>query len=200
MNITTYQDREEWLKARRGKITGTRVKDIITKRGTAYKIGVYELIAERVAVEPDEEDPMERGTRLEAEAMARFEEETGKKLDTSLVIWTREDDDSIGISPDGFVDETEAVEIKCLSSARHIEALITKEVPSDYKDQMLQYFVVNDNLKELHLLFYDPRIQAKDFFFITTKREDVQEEVEKYLEYEKQVLEFVREKVSELTF
>lgn len=196
-----FESREDWLEARKGKITGTRVKDIITKRGDGYKIGVYELIAERMAVKREEdEDVMERGVRLEAEALARFTEETKKKVDTSLVIWTRDDEESIAISPDGIVGKTEAVEVKCLSSARHIEALITQEVPSDYEDQVLQYFIVNDKLSRLYLVFYDPSIPAKDFFFLEVKRESVQEKVDKYLEYEKRVLEYVREKVEELTF
>ncbi len=200
MKTLKFESREEWLAARRGKITGTRLKDIIVKRGTGRKIGFYELIAERLGVPADDENAMERGKRLESEAMERFIKETGKKVDTSLVMWQRDDNESIAISPDGFIGKTEAVEVKCLASARHIEALLTNEVPTDYEYQVLQYFIVNDKLKTLHLVFYDPRILAKDYFTIEIKRENVQEQVDEYLAYENQIINEVNEIVNKLTF
>lgn len=193
-----YGSREEWLDGRRGKITGTRLKDVITLRGAGKKIGFYELIAERLAIPATDESAMERGQTLEPEAMERFVKETGKQVDTSLVLWTREDNDNIAISPDGFIGETEAVEVKCLSSARHIEAYLTKEVPSDYEFQVLQYFIVNEKLETLYLAFYDPRLTVKDFFYLTVTRD--QEKVDKYLEEQRKVLAEVSEIVSELSF
>lgn len=199
MKIQLYQSKEEWLFARRGKITGSRLKDIVVKRGTGKKKGYYELIAERLAVEPDTEDVMVRGTRLEPEAMERFIKETGKKVDTSLVIWSRDDNESIAISPDGFVGKTEAIEIKCLSSASHLEAWLTQEIPSEYEMQVYQYFIVNDKLKTLYLTFYDPRIPCKDFFFLTINRKDIEEKVDEYLEYEKNTLIEIDDIVNKLT-
>lgn len=200
MKTLKFNSREEWLAARRGKITGSRLKDIVVKRGTGRKIGFYELIAERLGIAPDEENAMERGSRLEAEAMECFAKETGKKVDTSLVIWTRDDNDNIAISPDGFIGKKEAVEVKCLSSARHIEALITNQVPDEYQMQAIQYFVVNDSLKTLHFAFYDPRILSKPFFTVTVNREDREEEIAEYLEYQKKTLDEVDAIVNSLTF
>lgn len=198
MKITKYETRDEWMLGRRGKITGSRLKDIVIKRGTGKKIGFYELIAERIGIEGDAERPMDRGTRLEEEALARFVEETGIKLDTSLVIWERDDASNIAISPDGFKGETIAAEAKCLSAARHIEAYLTQKIPSDYEYQVLQYFIVNDKLKTLYFVFYDPRVLVKDFFYIEVKREDVQAEVDELLEYERQQLTEVDEIVTRL--
>src|SRR3990167_8661877 len=146
MKTLLFQNKEDWLEARKGRITGSRLKDIIVKRGTEPKIGFYELIAERLAISPDGENAMDRGVRLEEEAIGRFAEETKKKIDTSLVIWTREDNENIAISPDGFVGEKEAVEAKCLSSAEHIETYLTRKVPSEYEMQAIQYFIVNEKL------------------------------------------------------
>lgn len=198
MQITKYDDRDEWLQARKGKITGSRVKDIIVKRGNGKKKGFYELIAERIAVEPTGENPMERGNRLESEAMSRFISETQKEVDTSLVIWNRDDDESIAISPDGFIGKEEAVEVKCLASATHIEAYLTNEIPSEYEDQAIQYFVVNDDLKILYIVFYDPRIPCKDYFVIEVSRESIKDKITKYLEYQKNILEEVNQVVSDL--
>ena len=201
MKTQIFDSKDEWSEARRGKITGTRLKDIVVKRGTGKKIGYYELIAERLATEPEgDETPMERGTRLEAEAIERFIKETGAEVDTSLVLWTRDDNESIAVSPDGFIGETEAVETKCLSSARHIEAFLTQQIPDEYEMQVVQYFIVNDKLEKLHFVFYDPRVPCKDYFEIVVTRSDIQESIDATLEYERAVLEEVNQIVVDLTF
>src|SRR5207244_2924894 len=128
----------------------SKLGSLIGKRDGKPKKGYYELIAERVALPPTGENAMDRGTRLEDEAVQRFAQETGKNVDTSLVIWSRDESDEIANSPDGFITKkvkgkkepvvTEAVECKCLSSASFIEAYITREIPSEYEHQVLQYF------------------------------------------------------------
>lgn len=200
MRVNNFSDEQTWLEARKTKITGSRLKDIITLRGTGKKIGYYELIAERLALPATDENPMDRGHRLEEEAIEQFSKETGKEVDTSLVLWERDDNASIAISPDGFIGETEAVEVKCLASARHIEALLTDEIPSEYEFQVLQYFIVNEKLETLYFIFYDPRLSVKSFFYKTVKREDVKDNVDKYLEYQRKTLEEITEIVNKLTF
>lgn len=198
--IEKFDDKEEWLKARNGKITGSKIKDLIVKRGTGEKKGFYQLIADRIAIAPDGENPMDRGTRLEEEAVNRFVKETKKEVNTDLVIFSRADNPNIAFSPDAFGDDF-VVEAKCLSSASHIEAYITQKVPSEYADQVIQPFVVNDNLKTLYLVFYDPRIPAKDFFYLTLNRSDITEEtIEDYRRLETEKLALVEEWVLKLTF
>lgn len=200
MQVHKFEDRESWMEARKTKITGSRLKDIIVKRGTGQKIGYYELIAERLALPPDDENPIDRGNRLEDEAIAVFEKETGKKVDTTLVLWQRDDNASIAISPDGFIEDIEAVEVKCLASARHLEALLTNEIPSEYEYQVLQYFIVNENLETLYFIFYDPRLSVKQMFYKTITRKEKEEDVEKYLEYQKNILQEINEIVNKLSF
>ena len=203
MQTLKFETREEWLEARRGKITGSRLKDIIVKRGTGQKKGFYELIAERLAIPADGELPMDRGTRLEDVAIARFTQETGREIDTSLIIWARDDNDSIAVSPDGVVKkskDSEAVEVKCLNSASHVEALVTHEIPKEYEDQVLQYFIVNDKLKKVYFVFYDPRMTVKDFFFFEVTRESLGEKISEFKEYQVGILEEVERIVKELTF
>ena len=213
MKTLTFENRDEWLSARRGRITGTRLKDIIVKRGTEKKIGFFEILAERLSTDPYgeaiAETPMERGTRLEPEAIAKFEENKSVEVDKSLVMWVREENESVAISPDGFIGDTVAVESKCLSSARHIEAYVKKfiwgrsdweAVPDDYKEQDIQYFIVNDKLETLYMVFYDPRVTAKEYFCLTIKRADVQEEIEKYLEQEIKTILEIDEIVNKITF
>lgn len=201
MKTLKFDDRDEWLEARKTRITGSRLKDIVVLRGNEKKIGYWELLAERLSIaDGQSEDPMQRGTDLESEAIEIFEEIEGKEVNTDLVIWTREDNESIALSPDGYIGETEAVEVKCLASARHLEAYFTKKVPKDYWFQVLQYFIVNDKLEQLHFVMYDPRIPQKPYFKITIDRDTVKDDVETYLEYQKQVLEEIKSLELELSF
>lgn len=203
MKTLKFKTREEWEEARAGKITGSKLSDITLKRGGGYKKGYYEIIAEKIAI-PDKEgvpqNPMDRGTYLEPIALQRFEFQTGKKVDNSLVIWTREDNENIAISPDGIIGKTEAIECKCLSSASHIEAWLTKKIPSEYDEQVIQYFVVNDKLEKLYFVFYDPRIPAKDLFYYEVNREDIKDKIKETLEFEKEILANIDLIVAELTF
>jgi hypothetical protein len=192
MKILKFNNEEEWFEARRGKITGTRLKDIILKRSTKPKIGFYEIIAERVAIPANEENVMDRGHRLEVDGIERFEKETGKVVNKDLVMICRDDND-------GFIGETEDVEVKCLSSARHIEAWLTKEIPNEYVEQIIQGFIVNDKLETRYMVFYDPRM-PKDFFYLTITRESMKEQIVEYLELEKQVLAQIADIEKQLTF
>lgn len=192
MIVQTFDNEADWLKARLGKITGSRLDDIVVKRGTDNKIGFYELLAERLAKPSEvEETALEHGHRCEPEAISRFEQKTGKTVDRSLVIWSRADNENIAISPDGIVegtDNTEAIEAKCLSSANHLKAWHKKEIPKDYHYQMLQYFIVNDNLQKLTFAFLDPRLIACDFFTIEVTRSEVLAEIEEITIYQRQKL------------
>jgi putative phage-type endonuclease len=199
MKVTSYDNEQDWLNARLGRITGSRLKDIVSKRDGGYKLGFYEIVAERIAIPATDEAAMDRGHRLEDDALARFAKETHKKVKNGLVIWARDDDANIAVSPDGAIGKTEAVEVKCLSSARHLEAWVKKEIPDEYELQVLQYFVVNSKLKKLYFVFYDPRIPI-DIFWIEVTRKQVQEKVDEYLELEKKILTDVAELEKRLTF
>lgn len=199
MKIKKFNDEESWLESRRGKITGTRLKDLVSTRGSKPKIGFYEIIAERVAIPASDERAIDRGKRIEDDAVQRFASETGKKINNDLVMWQRDDNEDIAVSPDASIGKTEAVECKCLSSARHIEAWFTKKIPSEYEYQVLQYFIVNDKLKKLYFVFYDPRM-PKDFFYFIVERKDVEEKAKEMLEMQREVLAQLKAIEIELTF
>lgn len=199
MLISRFENEEDWKQARLGKVTGTRLKDLVVKRGTARKLGFYELIAERLAIPDGYDNPMERGKALEKDAIRRFEQETGKKIEDGLVIWTRDDNDSIAISPDGYTEDLkEAVEVKCLGSAYHIKAIIENKIPSDYDEQIIQYFIVNDDLETLYFVMYDPRL-VKDYISFVVTRDEVASIVSEYIELERTTLEEVERYVNELS-
>lgn len=200
MKTLKYENREDWLDGRKTRITGSRLKDIYAVR-KERKQGFWQLLAERLEVGDDQsEDPMQRGTDLESEAIRQFQEHEGKEVNTDLVIWVRDDNESIAISPDGYIGDTEAVECKCLASARHLEAYFTQEIPKEYWLQVIQYFVVNEKLEMLHFVMYDPRIPQKPYFKITVDRSTVQEEVNDFIEYEKRIIDEVNELANQLSF
>lgn len=192
-----FKTREEWLNARIGRITGSKVSEILTKKGNSIKKGVYQLIADRIAVKDVSGlTPLERGVQFEKDAIERFTTETGIEVDTRLLMWFRDDDESIAYSPDGVISDEEAVEVKCLSSANHVEAMITRKVPKEYEDQIIQAFVVNEKLKKIYMVFFDPRMTVNDFFYIEVLRDD--KKVAKYIEEEKKVMEYVDKIVNSL--
>jgi len=194
-----FNSEEEWFGARKGKITGSRLGSLFSKRDKKPLKAFYEIIAERIAIPADGENVMDRGKRLEVEAIERFEKETGKNVNKDLVLWMREDNEDIAVSPDGYIGETEAVECKCLNSASHIEAFLTKAIPSEYEYQVLQYFIVNEKLQILYFVFFDPRM-PKDFFYHEVKREEVAEKITEYLEMEKEALKKIKDIENQLTF
>lgn len=205
MKRETFSNDDEWKAARLGVITGSKAKNITPKvRGTGLKIEVYRLISERIGIPRDEnENRMDRGHSLEAEAVERLAKETGLPfIQVDNELWTREDLPNIGYSPDGYVPAEHieiAAEVKCKDSAIHVMSFITQEIPSEFDDQVTQAFVTCDTLKTLYFVMYDPSM-PKDFIYFVVNREDVAEKVAKRLEDEKAVLEFVDGWVSKLTF
>lgn len=201
--IKVEQGSKEWIDLRSGRITGSKLKDIIAKKSTDRKVGFYQLIADRLAIEPDDEDAMERGHRLEDEAMQMFKEKTGKEVE-KVGLCVSDINENIALSPDGLIKVkgkySEAVEIKCLGSARHIEAIVENKLPKDYYFQALQYFIVIDELEKLHFGFYDPRIPAKPFHIIEVTRNEMFADIEMYRDQQIKILEEVKEIVEMLSF
>lgn len=201
--INVDQNSDEWLEARKGKITGSKLKDIVIKRGTGKKLGFYELLADRLAIEADEEDCRERGHRLEEEAVEIFVKMTGKQVE-KVGICVRDDNENIALSPDRLIKVgkkySESLEIKCLSAARHLQAFFEQQIPDEYEFQKLQYFIVNEDLQRLYFGFYDPRVTVKPFFYIEVRREDIAKDIEFYLEYQRTTLAEIESLLMDIAF
>lgn len=202
------QNTDQWLDMRKGKITGSKLKGIIVKRGAGRKIGFYELMAEKIAQEEPQEDPMGRGHRLEDEAIELAEKKFALGKIERVGFCVSELNPDIALSPDGLIKGlndskdkyVEAVEVKCLSSARHLEAYFENEVPSEYEEQVIQYFIVNEDLEYLHFVCYDPRITQLPIFKITVKREDVADKIKEYLDYQMKTLAEIKFLLEQLAF
>ena len=167
------------------------------------KMGYYQMMAERlvIAVEaPEDETPLDRGTRLEQEAVETFAEVTKKKITNEEVIWVSDAHSSITYSPDGVVSEKEVAEAKCLSSALHLYVYFEKDIPVEYQRQNIQAFVVNEKLQTLHFVCYDPRIPSLPLHYITINRADIAGEIEAHKQHQLKVLEMLEQDIVSLTF
>jgi len=207
MKTISFENLEDWMEARKKKITGSRLYKVVNlkknKDGSVTpKKGYYELLAEKMALDVDwqvaGENAMDRGHRLEPEALEVYSKQIKKKISNALVIWVRDNDDNIGLSPDGIISKTEAVEVKCLNGATHLEILLTQKIPTGYLFQVYQYFIVNDDLKKLHVVFYNPSLKAKQLHTIIIKRSDIQEEIDTYLEYQRNMITEIDDIVARL--
>lgn len=138
---TINQGSQEWHELRLGKITASRISDVIAqiKTGEAASRADYriELVCERLTGKPTESyinADMERGTELERFARAWYEVETGKFVRQVAFV----DHPSIemsGASPDGIIDDG-LIEIKCPKAKTHIKYILDDKVPSKYMPQM----------------------------------------------------------------
>lgn len=194
------QKSDEWHQIRKGKITGTTLKSIM---GTpkARQDAIYEIIAERLTVgvesEGDYENPMDRGNRLEPDAITMFEFETGKQVER---VGFCEDDENekIANSPDGLIGENEAIEVKCMGGKNHVKMWLTNKVPDEYEYQVIQYFIVNKKLEKLYFVGYNPEIPINPLHIIEVKRENIEGgiknarlEQEKFLKEVNDILETI---------
>lgn len=174
----------------------------------------YKIIAERVArpLTPNDyvdqlgNQPfsmMARGHILEPEALQAFNDKTGKKANGECVVWEREDNENIYISPDATIGEAEAVEIKCLESWKIIKAYLTQEIPSEFEAQIIKYFVVNEKLEKLYFVFYTDLIPGLEIQIFEINRKDVADKVDEAKIYEDKIMKLIERdanKIAELGF
>jgi len=139
----TEQRTEEWFAQRLGKVTASRVADVIakTKTGASASRDNYatQLILERLTNKQAEfysNAAMQWGTETEPMARQAYELKRGVFVDEVGFI----DHPTIemsGASPDGLVGKNGLVEIKCPESKTHMEYLLSGKAPAKYIPQMM---------------------------------------------------------------
>lgn len=194
--ISQAKDREAFLDFRRGRISGTKSKRMktLTRGKDRTPAGFYEVMAEKLAIAKDGEEERERGQRLEQEASELTAKKLGLNLDTDPGVWVSDDDEDIMVSPDAAEKSDKpvfAVEAKCLDSANHLRGMVqdirAKKSSdynvleslqigrSDFRWQVVQYFVVNEHLRTVYFTLYDDRFAHDKLmhYVIEVKRSDV---------------------------
>lgn len=184
------QGSEEWRKYKCGRISASRIGDLMarTKSGPAAsrKNYIAELVVERLTDEPTEHftsREMMWGTEHEPEARGLYEFERQSVRTVGFI-----DHPTInmaGASPDGLVGNDGAVEIKCPNTATHIETLRNRKPARGYIYQM-QWVMDCAERSWCDFVSYDPRVKIPELqlCIIRVKRDDamireIRSEVEK---------------------
>lgn len=167
----TEQRTEEWFAARLGKVTASRVADVMAKTKTGYSASrenyMAQLVVERLTqtkAESFTNAAMQWGTDQEPFARAAYEAAQGVMVE-EVGFMSHPTIEMAGASPDGLVGEDGMVEIKCPNTAGMIEALLTQKVPAKYLAQM-QLQMACAGRQWCDYVVFDPRMPAKAQLFV----------------------------------
>lgn len=188
------QGTPEWLALRCGKVTASRVADIVakTKTGPSAMRANYmaQLIAERLTGEIAESytsAAMQHGTDTESEARNAYC--FYQDVDVEQVGFVDHPDIVMcGASPDGLIGGDGLVEIKCPNTATHIDTLLGGSVPSKYVTQMMWQMACTGR-KWCDFVSYDPRLPEHMRLFVRRMQRDEQRITELSVE----IIKFQRE-------
>lgn len=148
-------------------------------------IDFWKFLAETMAEQPDGENPMERGHRLEPENITLTLQRLGYTKEncvTDCGIWESDEDNRIACSPDAYENTehpTWAIECKSLGSAYHLQAVIpwmihtqcirqhTLPTPlADVAAQVLPAATTNPNATGMDFIPDTYRAQALQYFVV----------------------------------
>jgi hypothetical protein len=179
VNLMIEQGTIEWRMLRLGKISGSRISDVMAK-GRDNKPSVtrenymYELATERLTNIPTESytsPAMSWGT--ENEGMARTAYEVFKSVFVSEVPWIPHPSiANAGCSPDGLIDDgIGCVELKCPNTKTHIEYILKGEPAKTYHNQMMWQMACTGR-SYVDFVSYDPRLPVDLELFVARLERD----------------------------
>lgn len=158
---SVIQGSEEWFAQRLGKVTASRIADVIAKTKSGYRTSrenyCVELALERITGKRQESfsnDAMKWGTETEPLARAAYEARTGAIVDEVAMI-NHPVLSMCGASPDGRIDDG-LIEIKCPNSATHIKTMLSGKPDSKYITQMMWQMACT-GAKWCDFVSFDPR-------------------------------------------
>jgi len=135
------QQSDEWFKARVGKATASRFKDILAtiKSGEAADRRNYRaaLVCERLTGTPEQtytNAAMAWGTEQEPFARIAYMAKTGLIVDDAGFI--QHPEMMAGASPDGLIGKDGGLEIKCPNKATHLATLLAQKMPPEHMAQV----------------------------------------------------------------
>ena len=188
------QRSDAWFAARLGKVTASRVADVIAKTKSGYSTSrdnyMAQLVCERLTGKQGESftnSAMQWGTETEPLARSAYEASTDIMVE-ELGFVLHPKIEMAGASPDGLVGLFGMLEIKCPNTATHIEALLTETVPTKYITQM-QWQMACAQRQWCDYVSYDPRIRQDLQLFV--KRVEFDASYVAMLEEE--VIQFLKE-------
>jgi putative phage-type endonuclease len=163
----------EWHAQRCGKVTASRVADLIAKTKSGWSTSranyMAELVAERLTGVPAASftnAAMQWGTDTEPQARAAYEFFTDATVELAGFV----DHPTIrnsGASPDGYLGTEGLIEIKCPITATHIETLLFGDfgAPAKYVTQM-QWQMACTGRQWCDFVSFDPRMPGNMQLFV----------------------------------
>jgi putative phage-type endonuclease len=165
------QGTPEWFQMRLGKVTASRVADILAKTKTGPSASrqnyLIELALQRttgIIQESYSNAAMEWGTQTEPQARVAYEIKSNNFVDQVPFV----DHPSIewfGCSPDGLVNDRGLIEIKCPNSATHWEYFKFNRPPQKYVIQMQAQIAVTGR-DWCDFVSFDPRMPERSQLLI----------------------------------
>ena len=190
--MTIEQGSEAWFAQRLGRVTASRLADVLAtiKTGEAASRAAYraELVAERLtgkAAEGFTNAAMKWGTECEPLARAAYEAEFGLLVEEVAMI-PHPTIEMSGASPDGLVSVDGQIEIKCPETKGHIDTILAGCAPSRYIPQM-QWQMACTGRAWCDFVSFDPRMPSDmQLFCVRVLRDDeyiakCESEVRKFL-------------------
>jgi putative phage-type endonuclease len=176
----TDQRTEEWFAARLGKVTASRVADVLARTKTGYSASranyLTQLVLERITGTKSEgftSASMQWGIDQEPFARAAYEAHHGVLVDEVGFI-PHPTIEASGASPDGLVGADGMVEIKCPDSKTALECWLSADpVESKYFTQM-QWQMACAGRFWCDYVVFDPRMPAKAQLFVYRVERDDQ--------------------------
>lgn len=157
------QRTEEWIQARLGKVTASRVADVMAKTKSGYSASrknyMAELVCERLTgaqADRFESAAMAWGTETEPLARSAYEAATGEMVEEVGFI-DHPTIPNFGASPDGLVGTDGGLEIKCPNTATHIDTLLSGAIDSRYIYQLSTGMACTGR-KWWDFVSFDPRL------------------------------------------
>lgn len=139
------QGTEEWLQCRLGKLTGSVAYTIAVKGKGLDTLCLEKATELLTGIIPDgyKNDAMQHGNDYEAEARSIYELETGNKV---VQVGFCENDEYVGVSPDGFVGDDGLIEIKCPQDKTYTQYLIDMKIKPEYYAQMQMQMLITKRI------------------------------------------------------
>lgn len=140
--LTLEQGGEEWLAARCGLVTMSRLKELMVNGkgpggfGASAMTYMNELIGERITGEPaaawQGNAHTQRGHEMEPIARELYQEASGNEPHEVGIILNH----GVGYSPDGLIGDSGALEIKTKLPKLQVEVLLAGEIPKEHMAQI----------------------------------------------------------------
>lgn len=188
------QGTPEWYEVRLGRVTASRVADVIARTKTGWGASranyMAQLVAERltgIAGDSYTNEAMRWGAETEPQAREMYAFMAGVTVDEVGFV-EHPAIPMAGASPDGLVGDAGLVEIKCPNTATHIESLLGAPIADKYLVQM-QWQMACTGRAWCDFVSFDPRMPLPARIIMTK----VERDADRIAELEAAVQDFLAE-------